>query len=122
MTRQLVCDLCCAEVDTCWNYTTPSEARTPEEAEQKNLFWCEDPDWAVCSLCHSLVQAGSLPALVENSIAVQCLIVGTSRLPLAYARRERRTVRANVIRVHTMFWERRRGAPYFEQHPTTHNK
>lgn len=46
------CDLCNSTKNVNWTWLTPSVAGSFEEAREKNLFWAEDEEWAVCDACH----------------------------------------------------------------------
>lgn len=56
---ELKCDLCSRrfrEGDDCYTYETPSTG-TLEEAEAGTAYFCDDPEWGLCTRCHETTRA-----------------------------------------------------------------
>jgi hypothetical protein len=72
--KPLKCDLCSRSFqdgDECFTYETPSTG-TLEEAEAGTAYYCDDPEWALCEMCHLATKAFELGHVtdVEWAIAV----------------------------------------------------
>jgi len=71
----VMCDLCSDVVDSCWTYTTKNVATSEQDCLNGGGFWAEDPEWAVCTTCHRIIQEGSGAELFEYAFRLQCLKV-----------------------------------------------
>jgi hypothetical protein len=84
--KNLKCDFCngrLTEGETIYTYVTPSTG-TLEEAEAGKAFWCQDPEWAACNICHEVIQAQeademlmeqAVVTLVRRSLSNQQVVV-----------------------------------------------
>lgn len=98
------CDLCGKRTAIAATFVTPNTVSSARAAEREGVTWFEDPDWASCEDCKSIVVRGTLDMLVARSLTIQehrVLMLADIPDDLSRLRDE---LRGRVRGVLTAFW------------------
>lgn len=97
------CDLCNGQERVSWVWLTLNEASSLKEAQEKQLFWAEDPEWAVCDTCHLMVLDGRVDDLRARALESVGGTIGLSFDPTIEAW-TKIDLFAHLCTIHSAFW------------------
>lgn len=77
---QFICDLCIGEADDWWTFTTKNTVGSLSELlalpPDTPGYFAEDPEWAVCATCKTILEQDGEAALITWCIQHQSLMAG----------------------------------------------
>lgn len=103
---ELRCDLCdnVENVNYTWFTPNPNPHLSAKEAEAQRAPWCEDPEWAVCDVCHLLILADKPLALLIRSLEAQKKLIWMEAKNGVFDLVAEAKVAEHIKTVHDFFW------------------